>query len=207
LIFADGFESGNFSAWTSSVTNNGNLGVSTSAALEQTYGMAAAISNNSIMYISDNSPNNETRYRARFYFNPNSIVMAKGNSNFIMAGMTSTGSVAVRIEFGWSGTTYRLRAGALGNGNGYTNTAWVPISNTTHYIEIDWRAASAPGIADGSLTFWVDGVQQANLTGVSNDSRRINSLELGVVAGMDSGTRGTFYIDAFESRRQTYIGP
>jgi hypothetical protein len=27
------------------------------------------------------------------------------------------------------------------------------------------------------------------------------------VAGIDSGTRGTYFLDAFESRRQTYIGP
>jgi hypothetical protein len=30
---------------------------------------------------------------------------------------------------------------------------------------------------------------------------------LGAVAGIDSGTRGTIFFDAFESRRQSYIGP
>jgi hypothetical protein len=30
---------------------------------------------------------------------------------------------------------------------------------------------------------------------------------LGAVAGIDAGTRGTYYFDAFESRRQNYIGP
>jgi hypothetical protein len=29
---------------------------------------------------------------------------------------------------------------------------------------------------------------------------------LGAISGLDSGTRGTYYFDAFESRRQTYIG-
>jgi len=27
------------------------------------------------------------------------------------------------------------------------------------------------------------------------------------VNGVNTGTRGTYYFDAFESRRQTYIGP
>ena len=30
---------------------------------------------------------------------------------------------------------------------------------------------------------------------------------LGPSSGIDSGTRGTYFIDTFESRRSTYIGP
>ncbi len=40
-----------------------------------------------------------------------------------------------------------------------------------------------------------------------NDTRRIDRVRLGAVAGIDTGTRGTYYFDAFESRRQTAIGP
>jgi hypothetical protein len=57
------------------------------------------------------------------------------------------------------------------------------------------------------LTLWIDGVQSANLTGISNDARRIESVRLGAVAGIDTGTRGTTYFDAFQSSRQNYIGP
>jgi hypothetical protein len=66
---------------------------------------------------------------------------------------------------------------------------------------------TAVGANNGGLTFWIDGVQQANLTGVDNDARRVDSNQLGVVSGIDTGTRGTYYFDAFESRRLTYIGP
>ena len=41
-------------------------------------------------------------------------------------------------------------------------------------------------------------VQQADLTGVDNDTRRIDQVRLGAVSGMDSGTRGTYFFDAFE---------
>jgi hypothetical protein len=30
---------------------------------------------------------------------------------------------------------------------------------------------------------------------------------LGAVAGIDAGTKGSMYFDAFESRRETYVGP
>jgi hypothetical protein len=67
--------------------------------------------------------------------------------------------------------------------------------------------ASAAGANNGSLTLWVDGTQQAELAGIDNDSRRIDRVELGAQSGIDSPTRGAYFFDAFESRRNTYIGP
>jgi hypothetical protein len=88
----------------------------------------------------------------------------------------------------------------------WTNTNWFTISDAPHYLELDWRASSAVGANNGGLTLWIDGIQQANLTGVDNDTRRVDRVRLGAVAGIDSGTRGVEYFDAFESRRVTYIG-
>ena len=73
--------------------------------------------------------------------------------------------------------------------------------------EIDWRASTASGANNGGLTLWIDGTQRANLIGIDNDTRRIDRVQLGAVMGVDSGTRGSYYFDAFESRRQVYIGP
>jgi len=72
---------------------------------------------------------------------------------------------------------------------------------------MDWHAATGVGAINGSLTFWIDGILQASLTGVDNDTRRIDRVRLGALTGIDNGTRGTYYFDAFESHRQTYIGP
>jgi hypothetical protein len=207
LIFADGFESGNLSAWSSSATNNGALSVSTAAAMVQTNGMQAAINSNTSIYVTDNSPVNEAHYRARFYFNPNSISMSSGNAHYLLYGLTGNGVVTLRVEFGRSTTSYRIRAALNNNSSTWTNTSWVNISNSAHYIEIDWRAATASGATDGGLTLWIDGVQLADITGIGNNTRRIESIRLGAVSGLDSGTRGTEFFDAFESRRSTYIGP
>jgi hypothetical protein len=81
------------------------------------------------------------------------------------------------------------------------------LSDIPHSIELDWRAATAPGANDGGLTLWIDGVERQALTGIDNDTRRIDRVLLGALAGIDTGTRGTYFFDAFESRRQTYIGP
>jgi hypothetical protein len=93
----------------------------------------------------------------------------------------------------------------VNDGSTWTETNWFTISDAPHSIEVDWRAST--GANNGGLTLWIDGTQQADLTGVDNDTRRIDRAMLGALAGIDGGTRGTYYFDAFESRRQTYIGP
>lgn len=208
LIFADGFESGSFSAWTSNSNDLGDLSVSSAAALIGAYGMQALIDDNVTIYVTDDTPNAEPRYRARFYFDPNSIPMTSGDAHYIFKGFVGTSTEVVRVEFRFLTGSYQLRASALlDDGTTWVNTNWFTISDAPHFIELDWRAATVAGANDGSLTFWIDGTQQANLSGIDNDTRRIDRARLGALTGIDAGTRGTYYFDAFESHRFTYIGP
>jgi hypothetical protein len=207
LIFADGFESGNLSAWSSSTTDGGNLSVSTAAALVGGQGLQALINDNNALYVVDDRPAAEARYRARFYFDPNTITMAGGNTHIIFSGRNAAGTTVLRIEFRRSGGAYQLRGLILNDATNLTNTGWFTISDAPHPVEIDWRASGAPGANNGGLTFWIDGAQKANVTGIDNDTRRVDNVRFGPWSGIDGGTRGTEYFDAFESRRQTYIGP
>jgi len=206
-IFADGFESGNLSAWTSSTTDNGNLSVSSAAALVGSNGLQAVLNDANSIYLTDDSPNAEPRYRARFYFDPNSISMADGDTHFIFNGFEGTSTAVTRVDFRRSAGAYQIRARVLDDASNWIDTAWLTLSDASHFIELDWKAASAAGANNGSLTLWIDGTQQASLTGVDNDTWRIDRARLGAVSGIDTGTRGTYYFDAFESRQQTYIGP
>jgi hypothetical protein len=206
-IFADSFEAGNLSAWSSSVADGGNLSVSSAAKLVGNYGMQGLINDNNSIYVTDDRPAAEPRYRARFYFDPNSITMKNGNAHFIFYGLNAAGTAVLRVELRRSNNTYQIRAALVNDGTSFTSSGWFTISDAPHFIELDWRASTAAGANNGGLTLWIDGVQQANLTGVDNDTRRIESVRLGAVAGIDTATRGTYYFDAFESRRQTYIGP
>jgi hypothetical protein len=174
--------------------------------LNGSYGVQAVINDNNAIYVTDNTPNAEPHYRARFYFDPNSIVMADRDSHYIFYGYSGTAPV-LRVELRNSKGNYQLRAAARNDSNGWTNSAWTNIGDAPHVVELDWRAASIAGANDGALAFWIDGVQVASLSGIANDIRRIDSIQMGAVAEIDAGTRGTYYFDAFESRRATYIGP
>jgi len=207
LIFADGFESGNLSAWSSNTTDGGDLSVGPTAALTGAHGLLAVIDDNNAIYLTDETPNAESRYRARFYFDPNSITMANNNAHYIFYGYTGTSTVVLQIEFRLTKGSYQLRAALRNDANSWTTSSWFTINDVSHFIEVDWRSSTAVGANNGGLTLWIDGTQRANLIGVDNDTRRIDRIQLGAVAGIDSGTRGTYYFDGFESRRQTYIGP
>jgi len=182
--------------------------VSPAAASVGGYGMQAVINDNHSIYVTDDSPNAEPRYGARFYFNMNSIAMTSGNAHYIFYGLSGSSTAVLRIELRFSSAAYQLRTGLLNDSNVWQDTSWFTISNPAwHALEVDWQAATAPNANDGSLAFWIDGSQQAIITAVDNDTRRIDRVRLGPVAGIDTRTRGTYYFEEFESRRRTYIGP
>jgi hypothetical protein len=188
--------------------DGGDLSVTPSAALLESQGLQAVIDDNNSLVVIDESPALETRYRTRFYFDPNSIPMAVGDAHLIFLGASGGGTLQhLQLELRFQATGFEVRALLMNDAKTLIATSWLPLSDTPHALELDWRAATAIGANNGGLTFWIDGVQQADLTGVDNDTRRIDQVRLGAVSGIDNGTRGTYFFDAFESRRLTYVGP
>jgi hypothetical protein len=206
LIFRDGFESGDLSAWSANYSDGGDLSVTTDATIYGSFGLQALLDDNNAIYVTDDSPDAEKRYRTRLYFDPNSIAMLEGDAHQIFYAHYGASTPVLRIEFGFSQGSYRLRASLRTDANTGLDTPWVNISDEPHCIEIDWRAASAPNANNGGLSFWIDGTLQSDLTGVDNDLVQIDRVQIGALYGMDNGTRGVYYFDAFESRRVSYIG-
>jgi hypothetical protein len=169
--------------------------------------MQAVINDTGPIFVTDNSPAAEPRYRARFWFNPNGMTMATNDAHYVFDAKNGSGTTVLRVEFRWNGKKYQVRAAAAKDGTAFAVTTWFAITNAWHAIELDWRASSAPGANSGGLTLWLDGGQKADLTSIDNDTRRVESARLGVLDGLDAGTHGTEYFDKFESRRSTYIGP
>jgi hypothetical protein len=190
------------------MVDGGDLSASPSAALVGSQGLQALIDDNNTLVVIDDSPTAETHYRVRFYFDPNSIPMAVGDAHWLFQGFAGSGTTQVlQVELRFQATGYEVRALLFNDVKVWISTSWIPLSDALHALELDWRAATAPGTNNGGLTFWIDGVQQGNLTAVDNDTRRIDQVRLGAASGVDTGTRGTYFFDAFESRRLTYIGP
>jgi hypothetical protein len=205
LIFADGFETGNLNNWSARVIDGGDLSVSAGAALVGSFGMSALIDDNIVIHVTDDRPNGEPSYQVRVRFDPNSMTMASGDLYTLFYGYTGTSTQVLRLELRFSAGLYQLRAALRDDATTWRNSAFFTITDAPHLIQLDWRAATVAGANNGSLAFRIDGGLKANLTGVDNDTRRIDRVQLGAVLGIDTGTRGSAFFDAFESYRLPVI--
>jgi YD repeat-containing protein len=150
----------------------------------------------------------ETRYRARFYLNPNSYaVTGSDKTHAILVGRNISGTGVFTVQLRYTGSVHQIGAQLVNDATGITSTNWYTISVSKHPIEIDWKAATGAGANNGYLSLWLDGVLQETKSGIDNDTRRVDEVRFGPSSGIDSGSSGTVYYDTFESRRSTYIGP
>lgn len=202
-IFIDGFESGNLSAWSGKVRDGGDLAVTAGAAMVGTKGLRALIDDNNRIYVQDDSPTNEAVYNINFHFDPNSINMAEGDVHAIIVAydLRSTFVPAIRVDLRFMGGAYQIRAQTRLDAMTWVRTGWFSITDGEHQIEVEWDGASLPGDNDGKLKLKIDGMVRANRTGLDNDTFRIDRVRMGAVNGIDTGTRGTYFFDQFESYR------
>lgn len=201
LIFADGFERGNLNTWSARAIDGGDLSVTRGAALAGRFGMNALLDDNNPLHVTDDRPNGESGYQVRFRFDPNTLAMAAGDLHTLFYGYVGASTQVLRLELRFAAGQYQLRAALRNDATTWTNSAWFPISDASHLLQLTWRAATAAGANNGRLAFRIDNILKANLTGVDNDTRRIDRVRLGAVAGIDSGTRGSYFFDAFQANR------
>lgn len=207
LISADDFESGDFSAWSYSATDGGDLSVTTGAAGIGSYGMQALINDTNTIYVGDSTPDSEKHYTARFYFNPNSVLIPQGETFHISVGNNGIDGVEVyRVSVSNFGGLYWISAQIQDDSNNWINGEYIYIIDAWQSVEIEWQAASASGTIDGYLNLWINDVLVDTIANIDNDTDVLTDVYLGAVDSVDAGTNGTIYFDAFESRIGTHIG-
>jgi hypothetical protein len=202
-IFADGFESGNFSAW-SSTSGGANLSVTPGAALVGTRGMQSTVNGSTPTWAQDDHPVNESAYRARFRFDPNGTGTATSQHDIFVA-RTTTGVAAVRVQYRRTTAApilYQVRAIARRSNGTEAATSWFTITDAPHSIEVAWRAAT-----NSSFSLFVDGALKQQLSNLDTNAFRIDSARLGPSTGLSAGMSGVEFFDAFVSTRTTPIGP
>jgi RHS repeat-associated protein len=210
LLFADDFKGSPTPTWAwSSRVVNANLSMSSAAALHGNHGMQVTVASTTSLYVTDDTPNAESEYHARFYFDPNSLTMATGDAHYIFQAYNASNVPIVRLLLrrDVSGV-YQLLGDTHQDTNGsFPHTGFITLTAAPHAIEFSWRAASAANANDGQFTLHLDGFAVGTIrTDLDNDTRRIDYVRLGAVGGLDSGTSGSYYFDDFISRRSSYIG-
>ena len=161
--------------------------------------MQAAISGGTSGYVIDNTPANESSYRARFYFHPNNVTISS-TAQDIFVGVNASSQVVFRVQFRRSSSSYQIRTTVTRSG-GSTSTSWYTISNAYHAIEISWQAATS-----ASFSLYIDGTLKKTLTKLNTSAYRVEAVYLGPSAGLGS-VQGAEYFDSFVAQRSAYIGP
>jgi len=202
LIFKDGFESGDMLRWSSNRNIDGRLTVTTGAALDGTFGLSALVTNTEALFVQDDTPAAEARYRVRFLFDPNGFIPGpSGNSTVrLLMALHGTSLRAVTISLRRLRGQYGLQAQVLLDSGSQASTAFINLTDAPHAVSFDWRRATAAGANNGSLLFAIDDVAVAALTGLDNDTTRVDAVRLGPET-LQPGASGTLFFDRFESRR------
>ena len=210
LIFRDGLEGGTTAAW-SSVTSDGDLTVGGGpSALDGAHGLSAHVDDTAALFVQDDRPDAESRYRARFQFDPNGFDpgTASGHlrTRLAIAFQEDPARRAVTIVLRRQpGGQYAVMARVRLDDGTVRDTGFFDITDAPHTVEFAWQRARTASAADGTFQLWVDGVPVATLAGLDTDTRRVDFLRLGAMS-VKTGASGTLYLDKFESRRRTFIG-
>ena len=183
----------------------------------------------------DNSPQNEARYRARFYFDASSLSLTAPNVQtevfdaFATTAPGSFGTDEVQIYLiGGATPAVRFIVADAGKSNGIsTITSTLPSATGSYYVEFDLTkgAGSSTQVAcnggdAGCFRYWV--VAAGGTTPVDNTPTGTFSASnagwSGVVQAQlglysttvkfrqNNVTSNSLTVDEFDSRRQTFIG-
>jgi hypothetical protein len=209
LIFDDGFDSGDLARWSTASTDGADLSVSGAAAMGgTTSGLQAVVNDTHSLFVEDDTPSSESRYRARFYVDPNGFDPGEGSFHFrtrILIARDSSGRRVVVVVLKRQAGTYWIEVRVRGNDGTRIDTGFFPIGDGPNLVEFDWRRSTAPGASDGALQLWINGDSAAMLAGIDDDLSAVDSVRLGALS-LKAGASGTLFFDQFGSRRQTLMG-
>ena len=209
LVARDGFESGGTGVWSSANTDGGDLSVHPAAALHGARGLEALVDDTAALFVVDESPQNERRYRARFRLDPNGFDPGEANNRFRVrvfiafeeAPTLRLITLVLRRIGGQYGLMGRVR---LADGT-RAQTPFFAITDDPHLVEIDWTLSQGPDTNNGTFGLWIDEVPVSTLAALDNDTAAVDFVRLGAMT-VKPGASGTLYFDDFESRRARYIG-
>ncbi len=221
LIFTDGFESGNTSAWSATVENPQQIGglfsekyippglgliVHPKAAAQGDYGLGAIIEDRQPLFVQDDTPGGASHYRAQFYLLVKTLTAGPNKGFGILQGSGTGMPFQVFVGKDGGGNTIVV-ARTKEDGGPKTWTSYYTIPNKQWvFVEIDWAAATGDGNNDGYFSLYLDGVLQETIAALDNDTVTVDLVRMGPFYVSPSVT-GIIGFDSFTSDGGVYAAP
>jgi hypothetical protein len=202
---------GSLAGWSFASVDAGDLTADPAAAMGGTsWGMRASVDDTRGLYVQDDTPEDEPRYRARFYVDPGQfdpgLALGHRRTRILVAFTASPSRRVAAVVLRRLDDEYGIMGRARQDDNSQADTGFFPITSGPHTVEIDLVPSSGPDANDGSFTLWIDGVAVSTLAGLDNGAGAVDFARLGALS-VKQGASGVLRFDEFESRRETYIGP
>lgn len=191
--------------------NRARLVVTGRAALEGQQGLAVLVDGRDgpgqQAFVVDDSPAAERRYRAEFLLALDALAMARGDAFILFEGLgpgRAGGALApawrLRLERPGRGRALRLVAEAHGGDRRVRRSAPLAVAaRGPQRVQVEWRAGNGDGLLRVSLL--APGRRSVQVSAIRNPGQRLERVRLGLVSGLDAGTRGRLHLDAFRSFR------
>lgn len=151
--------------------------------------------------------------RSRVYIDPNTITMANNDAFTFWHLAQSAGSLfalgAINLKY-VTGTGYQLTIAFNNDANAQAFFDTFNLTDAVHYVEVHEIRAANDTSADGTVQWWVDGVDQGTSTGFDNYNIMGDQtwrLRIGNI-NADAGTNGTVFLDQLVANDDgSEIGP
>jgi hypothetical protein len=204
LILQDNFESGGLGAWSSTSTDGGDLSVTGAAALAGSLGLQGVVDDTAGLYVQDDSPEDEGRYRVRFAIDPNGFdpgeAAGKRRTRVLLAFQEAPTRRLFAVVLRRLNGQYAIGARARRDDNTQASTPFFNVTDAPLIVDVAWTQAGTPDANDGRLDLWIDGAHVSTLPGLDNNASGIDFVRLGALSVKATAT-GTLFWDGFESHR------
>lgn len=204
-IFTDGFESGDTSAWSSSVPRPSIhglgefLAVNNAARLRGSFGLqvAGGITNS---FVQSDMGDSAQAFRCRFMLSTNDLVMANGNRMrvFTAGSMESGAQPWLLVDLVRESGQFALQLMARNDDDSLTSSETLPLSGPWQAVVITLD----PGDGTGAVTLAVNG-ETVPVSALTNSAANIDFMRLGVMRTATPAPdpiSGSLYFDDFSAQ-------
>jgi hypothetical protein len=207
------------------VSASNSLSVNNAAAQDGNYGLEISLDGSSnAAYVQDNSPTDETTYRASFWIHRNDLSMdncgGSCSTRFVAflarqedPGVTVFRIIVARLAVdGPLGPRYAFRFGVRNDGGDFVYMGGVILTGGVmrKHVTVEWQAGD-PFTQNGIARLYTsnDGGTpnlQFERTTLQNGTMNIDHVTIGAASGLsdqptDVNSTGSWYFDSFESYR------
>lgn len=171
------------------------LAINNNAALSGDLGGEVPFDGTNLLYWKKTDIGNLIKFVIEFLFDPNSITYPTGNDFTIFQTVDSGINSCFRLRFQNVAGQFNIRLVSYNDSHTPTYHSVCNIDDAPVKLRAEFVASSAPGANDGTLKMYFDDVLVSDISGLDNDTKNVNYFEIGIVAEIDAGASGSFYID------------